>query len=423
MRISDQTLLAYLLGGLEAEHAEQIQLAVVDDPVLAQRIVELQRWLSPLPPAGRPIPADAATQGPGESLCDGLANRTLAAIWAMESGDEAWEGDSHRHCDRTPTPGDNAPGQPHPGRQLEPLPEVGTGVAGPLRRRWFGFGQAGDGEARSTALFRSPDLLALTAATVVMLGLLLPNLQSARELARSASCGDHLRQLGMALGAFAERDPKRRIPTIAPVGPMSFAGVYASQLESHQLLPDSAWLFCPGQPTAQRWVGRRPATLEQLLAARDGELQQLQRIAGGSYAYNLGVWKAPHYQPIQLQGRSHFALLGDRPVAPDPAHLQWQWHGPQVANVLFEDGHVRKIRLDHHFQLPDHPFRNEIGEAWAGLSHDDASLGISSAPPLPQRIRRHWLRNRRNNPHHPTLGPTGSDHLSDESASNLPRDR
>jgi prepilin-type processing-associated H-X9-DG protein len=429
MRISDQTLLAYLLGGLEGEHSEQIRLAMADDPALAQRLVELKRWLGPLPPPGilPGSPDEPLASQTGQSLVDGLADRTLAAIWGLESDASTADRDGVLPAATPNEANRNGPSSPHSpptSFSAREFPsEVGGGAASPLRRRWFSFGQTSDRDTRSAGLWRSPDLLALAVAAVVMLGLLLPNLQSARELARSASCGDHLRQLGMALGAFAERDPKRCIPAIDPVGPMSFAGIYASQLESNQLLDDAAWLLCPGQPAAQRWVGRRPPTINQLLAAREGELLQLQRIAGGSFAYNLGVWRAPHYQPVQLRGRSHFAVLGDRPSVPDPAHLTWQWHGPQVANVLFEDGHVRSIRLDHRFELPDHPFRNELGEDWAGLSLDDASLGISSAPPLPPRIRRQWLRTGRNNPHHPTFGPASSSHFPDESPPHLRHDR
>ena len=132
-------------------------------------------------------------------------------------------------------------------------------------------------------------------------------------------------------------------------------------------------------------------------AAQAGDvslLQWLQRIAGGHYAYSLGVIDENRYHAPRYEGRASFAILGDAPIAGnqisdavDVSKLRWS-HGGHGANLLYEDGSVRHLQVSTMLGIPDHPFVNHRGSIEAGVNIDDASLAPSSRPPfIPARQR------------------------------------
>jgi len=125
-------------------------------------------------------------------------------------------------------------------------------------------------------------------------------------------------------------------------------------------------------------------------AAQRGDvalLRWLQRVAGGHYAYSLGVVDNSHYLPPKYENRASFAVLGDAPVKGshvtdrvDAGEMRWS-HG-EGANLLYEDGSVRYFHPTHMLSLPDHPYMNHRGSIEAGVNIDDAALAPSWRPPF-----------------------------------------
>lgn len=102
--------------------------------------------------------------------------------------------------------------------------------------------------------FTLVELLVVIAIIAILVGLLLPAVQSAREAARRASCQNNLRQIGLAL--------------------LNFEGI-------NKVFPASGWTQAgPGNP-AGKYVGWRPLTLPYI------EQENLQKL----YDFQLNWWE------------------------------------------------------------------------------------------------------------------------------------
>lgn len=132
------------------------------------------------------------------------------------------------------------------------------------QRHWAMWGRAafsspvcdGTPQARSARrhAFTLIELLVVIGIIGILVALLLPAIQSARETARRSSCQNNLRQIGLALHNFAD---------------------------VNEVLPASGWTMAgPGNP-AGKYVGWRPLTLPYI------EQENTRKL----YDFNLNWWE------------------------------------------------------------------------------------------------------------------------------------
>jgi len=396
-----EDLLGYLLSALEPHEMRRIDERLEEDPLLREELAEVQRML------------DQVDHTVGENdlveLPPGLVSRTIQCI------DDADNGTIEI---------------PFGGRSLF-SPDSSVSLLRPERVL--------PGQSR----WRWGDVLVGSFAVGVLLALTFPVLVRYRGEARKIACQDNLRQLGVAIGDFVTGRADSRLPQVAESGHEAFAGIWELRLTDRGLLTDAALRWCPdglvpdeqcerncdkqinshgllanrgvepilashhhtGAATQQNRGGTKFTRVgtrdlinsEHLIdAAFRGDLELLkfiQRIAGGHYAYNLGVTENGRYQTPRYEGRSSFAVLGDMPIAGRQSAdgvdvTTMKWHHGQGANILYEDGSVRHVRPRSMIDIHDHPYTNHRGSIAAGVNIDDAALGASWYAPSPDAVQR-----------------------------------
>ncbi len=369
----DEDLLGYLLDALEPQEMRRVEERLRVDRSAREALQRLERSLRPL----------EESRKVDDSPPSDLVARTLASLPPLSAPASVPTAES---------------------RDWQPRPVVPVGLS-PMGRVL----ESASGSSRGWV-----DWFAAALAAAVLLGLLLPALAEGRFEARRVACQNQLRELGTAITQFVMRSEQARLPAVAERGPEAFAGVYAVRLHDAGLLDDSSLRWCPslGRPNAlagqleidstERGVSpsRQPRSMadwEQLISVENlhrapvNQLQTLQQLAGGHYAYTLGVVDGHQYGAPRYQGRSSFAVMSDAPLgeySPGGLAIERIGHGGRGINVLYESGEVRFVSLEAIELMPDHPLLNLRGEVEAGVNIDDAVLAPSWRGPFlhaPQR--------------------------------------
>jgi hypothetical protein len=341
--ISDETLLGYLLGALDEQEHAAVGEALQKDRLLRARLNALQSMSAPM------LDEEDLYEPPGA-----MVSRVMSDVRDadLEDSDEVASSslDDPRHADKQSTHLLSKANRMFDGKYV-----------------WM------------------DTVFSLTAA-VIGFCLIAPAILRSRETARTSQCAAGLITLGQQIRDFALQNRQARLPEVPTDGPLAFAGVYAIRLNDSELLEEKQKLWCPSSGDERLSVvgvgERRLPSAAELQCLPLERLRTWQRIAGGSYAYNLGVVVNNEHTMPSLDDRSDIAILGDAPLPAIGTKLIFSAHRGMASNVLYQDGRVRLMRLGHGYDGPDHPYLNRRGIIEAGVEQGDSALGASYLSPL-----------------------------------------
>jgi len=399
--IMREDLLGYLLSALEPHEMRSIDQQLRDDPELRAELAELQRTLQCID--------QSVDQEDLAELPPDLISRTLDAV---------------SQCEATATSGFHS---------LASTPELVSGrersladllvsalAAGALLALMFPTIARYRGEARKVACQNNLRQLgtALSQFVIREIDSYLPGIAESGPEAFSGMYAVQLSERGLLSDPALRLCPDMTNPIDQIVADQASAGPSSGEFVANKKFTDGDQSTVVGEaafpasfadasdgPTNSHFVDNlavsapasqasptgRLVTRRDLHAAAQRRdvalLRWLQRVAGGHYAYSLGVVDDSQYKPPKYENRASFALLGDAPVTGshvtdrvDAGEMRWS-HG-EGANLLYEDGSVRYFHPSHMMSLPDHPYINHRGSIEAGVNIDDAALAPSWRPPF-----------------------------------------
>lgn len=324
-------LLGYLLGALDDDEQRQVERKLDEDPEWRSELQALQSSLKPLAETFEDYDPPA-----------GLAERTSAIV-----------------ADQ---------------REQQPVSPATSGLS-PAMSSAF---------PRRTR-FSTSDVVVAAGIFLAAAMMFFPTISSSRYAARLASCQNNLRQLGLALHNYSDKNGGGYFPSVAMVGNRSFAGIYGPILVDCGYLDPKA-VICPASPVALDGNGVDMPSLSDIDDAKGEMLVLLRSVAGGSYGYNLGVVVDGMHVAPRDSRRPHFALMADTPNL-SLADNRSTNHGVEGQNLLYEDGHVQFVAADSlSTRVFDHPFQNRYGAIEAGVDINDAVVAPSFAPPFVRTI-------------------------------------
>lgn len=328
-----ELLLGYLLDALEDEEREQVERQLESNPELRDELDLIATQMEPL--------ADTYTE---HEPPHGLASRTFSVI-----------------VDRLAAPASAA------------LPSAVAGEIQP-RSRW-----------------RLADVVVLAGICLSAAMLFFPAIAQSRYAARLAACQNNLRELGFALADYSEKAGRGYFPEVPVEGNLSFAGVYGPELRDHGYLTNARNVLCPSSTIAAQYPDFEMPTLVEIERASGTELIMFHRLAGGSYAYSLGVVVNGRYRAPRNEGRTHFVLMADAPSMHLDGYRSSN-HGGRGQNFLYEDGHVCYVVECWSNTTQDNPFENRLGWPEAGVDANDAVVGPTYASPFVTHVANEFSR-------------------------------
>lgn len=388
---SQQDLLGYVLGALDAQEQRDLQKQIDNDPALEESLLDIKAAL---------VPLDSIDN---KGYRPGLARRTCEAVanWDAESAasrlafldhtEVDWEEScelpaSQPSCQQliqTPAPADAV--EPtgenkttSAGESVAP-DKSGSEASGPAPqvavRGTPQLNSLTDGRQFKTSSWSMRDVLVGVTALAVLAGLLFPALQYSRQQGRLVACQNNLSQVGMAFMGYSSIHEGEFV-SIPGKGNLGASGCYGPMLKEAGLLADDSMLACAG-------LGSDAApvvipSVEQVEAAEtDSERVFYQKTMGGHYGYSMGYRDGDRYRSPRA-GTSDVILLADQPSS--RSDRQSLNHDGNGQNCLFGDGRVMFVSGPAFGD--DLVYENDRGMVAPGTNASDSVIGPSHLAPI-----------------------------------------
>ena len=342
---SQEDLLGYVLGALDATEQRELQELIDNDPALEEQLLEIKNSLLPLDaidsPCGPPV-------GLARRTCEAVAVSAKQSLARQSSAQPIAASDDLNSVDSDPSP-------------------VARGLTATSASLFAGRG--------SWSLM---DCMITCGVILVGAAILFPALAATRHNSRIAACQNNLQQLGAAFINFSEIN-EGYFPSIQSTGNMAVAGSYAPQLKEVGLITDDSTFACAGQASTRSAPVNIP-TVEMILNAKSAEqLRHYHQTMAGDYGYSLGHHEDGVYRSASRMGRAHYALVADSPSCQNAQRVSNN-HGGKGQNILFEDGHVEFVSGGTIGE--DALFENNLGLVAPGADRFDSVVAPGWVAPM-----------------------------------------
>ena len=347
---TQEDLIGYVLGALDADEQTQIQHLIDSDPQLDDRLLEVQAQMAPLEHLSEP-----------SGMRPGLARRTCE----MVAGYDAAQLDSVNLNDANANITNAMDGHQSASRERVPA-TLATAK----------FSQSAPSSLHRWSSWSMRDFLVAAAAVAVLASLLFPMLVYSKHRANLVHCSNNLQSLGRALGSYSEFNEGRfvEIPT---EGPLAFAGVIAPILKEASFIESDNLFTCAAVSRDKPFVIPSTDQIRRCSTSEQGDY--LRRVASGDYGYSFGYMDNGKYHSPRNMGRPYAVIAADKPSTRS-LNGPSENHGGDGQNCLFEDLSVRYIKgnaIDD-----DQIYVNSYNVVGPGVSARDSVIGASHLSPL-----------------------------------------
>ena len=397
---SQQDLLGYLLGALDAQEQRDLQQQIDNDPALEETLLDLKAALVPLDCIDNRGYRPGLARRACEAVASWDAGSADARLAFLDDQEINWE----EGCEQPSfdQPGSKEPTQtPAPADAVEPVngehetiaadeslaPEaqviapsatdslvMEASATKPAREK-APLNSLADGQQFRSSSWSRRDLLVGVTALAVLAGLLFPALQYSRQQSHLAACRNNLRQVGMAFMDYSSIHEGEFV-SIPAKGNLAASGCYGPILKEAGLLADDSLLACAGLGSDAAPVVI-PSVDQVESAETDSERSFYRKTMGGNYGYSMGFQEGDRYRSPRA-GMGDVILLADQPSS--RADRQSLNHGGDGQNCLFGDGRVMFVSGPAFGD--DLVYENDRGIVAPGTNASDNVIAPSHLAPI-----------------------------------------
>jgi len=354
---SQEDLLGYVLGALDAQEERELQEQIDARPEIEEQLLELRHAMSPM---------ESLTFGDTGSR-PGLARRTCELVANL-----------------------NKHGKQELFQESDAVAEMLGGTDSDAIREMFDDAPAADAELEPASSFSFSrmtdrlvhpgswsrvDMLACVAIMAIFASILMPAISQSRFNSRIVSCQHNLNQVGSAMLIYSNINSRNFINVSGVNSAAVNAGLFAPVLKDRGLIEDDSLFACAGRLESEPL---RIPSMQQVRAAKGAQLGELKRRMGGHFGYSLGFLQEDgKYSAPRNDGSAHTIVIADMPSADLPGRRSDN-HAGKGQNCFFADGHVEFVST--HTIGDDAIYENDLGIVGPGIGEHDNVIAPCHLP-------------------------------------------
>ena len=378
---SQDDLLGYLLGALDAQEQRDLQQKIDDNPALEETLLDLKAAIGPLDC----LDTKGYRPGLARRTCEAVANwdteSAASRLAFLDQNEIDWGEGCELQPNQTSAPAAAVEPDKH-NNNTNIVAKVAT-AGNSITEDSASVIASADTEPQLNTLaggsefevssWSMRDMLVGVAALAVLAGLLFPALNYSRNQGRLAACQNNLRQVGMAFMDYSSIHEGGFV-AIPGQGNLAASGCYGPILKNAGLLKDDSLLACAGLVDVAPVV---IPSVEQVEAAEtETQRSHYRKTMGGHFGYSMGFQDGDRYQAPRA-GIADVVLLADQPS--NRSDRQSLNHGGDGQNCLFGDGRVMFVSGPAYGE--DLVYENDRGIVAPGTHALDSVIGPSHLSP------------------------------------------